>query len=322
MSCSTHTRRHSAGCEDCKKQARDYARQRCAAIAAGTWQRPVPVAEARSHIRKLKRRRMTNADIAAAARIGVSTVGHILSPKRGRKQVSPDIAQAILAIPLPVHPDRAPRRDWVPTVTASRMVKALCVDGWSISEQSRESGVVHTQIRLLTSDTPPEWINRKTHDRIVELYRRRAGVTNPHPHTGPTVRRRASARGWYPWHAWDDDTIADPRAVPRLDAESPHRTDIEPANVHAAVAGGASYDELTHAELLEVVTTLLAWGWTHARIGAHLRWGETPDKHLDNAAKFCNRNGLTVTTARRGAPATAPTADTAGDEQPELELAA
>lgn len=317
MSCSQH-RYHRTGCEPCKKGARDYFHMRRAAIAAGAWERPVPVAEVRRHLRKLRRQRMTIAEIADTARVGRSTVTHILSPKRGRKTVMPDISRQILAVPLPIKP-RPPRVDWVPSVAASRMVRALCTDGWSINEQSRDSGVAYSVVRLLAVDTPPEHISRKNDGRIADLYRRRAGVRNPRPYVGARTRNAAIAKGWHPWHAWDDDTIADPKATPRLDAARPRKSDYEPANIHAALAGGSTHDELTLAERLEVVAILLARGWHDGKIGAWLRWGDDTGRQFANVCKFRRDHGLTVGSARRGTPTTAPTAD---DEQPELELAA
>jgi len=95
---------------------------------------------------------------------------------------------------------------------ASRRLRALAVNGWSLDELKARCG--ESAIEKVRGGTV-----HRTHPSVVakvrDLYDELWDVPGP----SNLTRKRALAQGWAPAAAWDDDSIDDPDAVPDLGAE-------------------------------------------------------------------------------------------------------
>lgn len=108
------------------------------------------------------------------------------------------------------------REEIVNAAGTIRRVQALAVAGWPLSRLARELGLSPGQMtRLMTAATVPATTARA----VVALYARYSmaspglcGVSHIHARA---ARDRATAAGWAPHGAWDDDTIDDPATIPQ-----------------------------------------------------------------------------------------------------------
>ncbi|MFD6324226.1 hypothetical protein ACFWOL_15450 [Streptomyces sp. NPDC058442] len=97
-----------------------------------------------------------------------------------------------------------------------RRLQALAVAGWPLSRLARETGLSPYRMdRLMTADTVPV----DTARAVAAVYTRYSlaspglcGVSHIHARA---ARARATAAGWAPAAAWDDDTIDDPATIPQ-----------------------------------------------------------------------------------------------------------
>lgn len=274
-----------AGCEQCQHVARRYHHRRHAAIAAGTWQYPVPIREVRAHIEQLVRRGMSVRAIGRAAYVSECTLTDIRNDRR-RRTVTGHIAAQILAVPLPAA-GTPPRAGLVDATATRRRIQAMAWMGHPVDAQAREVGVNPPSMHRIVTANPRwrrQWVTVDVEQRIAALYDRWSLTRREI--TGNNVRATAIKHGWHGPYAWDDETIGDPKTKPQVDAPRPRRTDVLASNVEGAVAGDFTRAELTTAEAIEVVERLSARGWDGRRIGEWLRWGDTPEQRRDNANKF------------------------------------
>ncbi|MFE9936358.1 hypothetical protein [Streptomyces hirsutus] len=104
----------------------------------------------------------------------------------------------------------------VPAAGTIRRLQALAVAGWPLSRLARETGLSPYRMdRLMTADTVPVATARA----MAAVYARYSGASPglcgvSHLHAR-AARERATAAGWAPAAAWDDDTIDDPAAIPQ-----------------------------------------------------------------------------------------------------------
>ncbi|MEV7394910.1 hypothetical protein [Streptomyces sp. NPDC091215] len=113
---------------------------------------------------------------------------------------------------MTVRPDDAPT---VSAVGTARRLQALTVAGWPLARIARETGLTAGELaRALTATTVPVSVARA----VAAFYTRHqlaspglCGVSHVH---AQAARVRATAAGWAPHGAWDDDTIDDPAALP------------------------------------------------------------------------------------------------------------
>lgn len=98
----------------------------------------------------------------------------------------------------------------VPAFGAQRRIRALAAIGWPFAEISVQLGRkrAHEGIATLLRQ---DWVQRKTAERVDEVYRRLCMTPGPNP----TVAKRARLNGWAPPLAWDD--IDDPDETPSRD---------------------------------------------------------------------------------------------------------
>jgi hypothetical protein len=95
-------------------------------------------------------------------------------------------------------------------------MQALAVAGWPLSRLARETDLSPSRMaRLMTAAT----VTVATARAVAALYARYSmsspglcGVSHIHARA---ARDRATAAGWAPAAAWDDDTIDDPAAIPQ-----------------------------------------------------------------------------------------------------------
>jgi hypothetical protein len=103
----------------------------------------------------------------------------------------------------------------VPATGTIRRVQALAVAGWPLSRQAREAGLSPSSLaRLMTATTVPVATARTVaavYDRYSLASPGLHGVALVHARA---ARARATAAGWAPHGAWDEDTIDDPTAIP------------------------------------------------------------------------------------------------------------
>ena len=103
----------------------------------------------------------------------------------------------------------------VSAVGTVRRLQALAVAGWPLARIARDTGLAAGALaRALTATTVPVSMARA----VAAFYTRYqlaspglCGVAHIHARA---VRERATAAGWAPHGAWDDDTIDDPAARP------------------------------------------------------------------------------------------------------------
>jgi transcriptional regulator with XRE-family HTH domain len=250
--CGTHAR-WQAGCPACQRLSRLYERKRRTAQREGTWKPLVPQAPVLAHLEKL---------LTAGANItGIAEVSG-LSPRtlygiRHRQWVQGETAAALLAVEKAY---AAPPTGFRPAVGACRRIRALVALGWSITEQSRQLGVVMQHVWQLANGKPAT-VTAATDKAVRALFEQLSSTR------GPSVRARndATRKGWMPPLAWDD--IDDPDAEPSPAGE-PGVDDIDEVAVERALTGERI--DLTDAELVAVVQAGVARGTSLNQIAKQL----------------------------------------------------
>ncbi|MEU0427885.1 hypothetical protein ABZ235_30625 [Streptomyces canus] len=110
---------------------------------------------------------------------------------------------------------RAPLGEVVHAAGTIRRLQSLGVAGWPVARLARETGRSPAQLaRLMTATTVPV-----ATARAVAAFYARYSTTSPGLCGVPAMHARAArahatAKGWAPHWAWDDDTIDDPAARP------------------------------------------------------------------------------------------------------------
>ena len=128
----------------------------------------------------------------------------------------------------------------VPALGSKRRLQALMRLGWSSQRIAAEAGLPHRNHvwRLLHGQKgkPTVWVQRSTQQWVNEVYDR-LSMQIP---TGPYVertRKYAEAQGWAPPLAWDEGTIDDPTARPKIGNRQKRRNEVDEAVVTRFVAG-------------------------------------------------------------------------------------
>ena len=87
---------------------------------------------------------------------------------------------------------------YVPSIGARRRIQALQRLGWPLTTIAAEGGWrgIYSIQKAIEGDR----VQRKTHDRIVQLYERLSGTPGP----SQVAARRAAAKGYAAPLAWDD----------------------------------------------------------------------------------------------------------------------
>lgn len=149
----------------------------------------------------------------------------------------------------------------VPALGAQRRIQALMAMGWTGNNIAKVAGFKHPNYvrRVLVGQKgkPCTWLERKTHDAIVEAFEKLAMKLPPSlPHHART-RTMARRRGFLPPLAWDD--IDNPAERPRRTSDLRMGDDVDEIAVERVLAGDPS-GHTTTAEKREVVRR-----WTGTR---------------------------------------------------------
>lgn len=187
-----------------------YDRLRQRAVRAGTWtdglQDPAPLIE---HVAALRAAGMSARSIAAAAGVSLATVSALAWPDRHgsarTRGVQRHTRDAILAVR---GPHQAPPNGLVPIIGTVRRLQALARMGWTVRAIAAAAGMAHQSIAGLDNS---QRIRKATADAIARVY----DDLSMRPGPSDITRRRATAAGYAPPLAWDDDTIDDPTAEPQ-----------------------------------------------------------------------------------------------------------
>lgn len=160
----------------------------------------------------------------------------------------------------------------VSAVGSRRRLHALMTVGWSLPRMEREAGVKRwTFIRIHKEG---ERVHRDTAELISQLYDE---LWNTEPSTetkaelhGVSYSKAIAKRnGYAPPMAWDDDTIDDPAAEPRLDVAGVQSIDW--VLIDRVIAGHASATELSDAEKIAAGYSMARKGVLSSQIASALR---------------------------------------------------
>ncbi|MET9304954.1 hypothetical protein ABZX68_06395 [Streptomyces cellulosae] len=106
----------------------------------------------------------------------------------------------------------------LPAAGSSRRLQAMGCAGWPLGRLARETGLTPYRItQLATGQADTVTVDEAR--AIAAVYARYSGASPglhgvSHIHAS-AARDRATALGWAPPAAWDDDTIDDPAAIPQ-----------------------------------------------------------------------------------------------------------
>lgn len=165
------------------------------------------------HIRQLRGRGLTNAQLAAAAGISAPTLHRVA---RLHGPITRAVEQRILAIPYPSGPT-AGCLSYTPADGTRRRLQALAVEGWPPSVVARRAGMARQDIDDLIHGRAQR-TSLRTATRIRALYLQ-LWNQQPEQHgvsvlAAARARRLAAASRWHPDIDWDD--IDDPAAEPQI----------------------------------------------------------------------------------------------------------
>jgi hypothetical protein len=150
-----------------------------------------------------------------------------------------------------------------PTGTRRR-IEALRAIGWPIRVIAAEAGVSHGTLHYTMGRS--ERIHLDTARRFADVYDR-LSMRLP-GRVDPRVVKRAQEMGWAPPLAWDDDTIDDPKARPRVGPRVQRYRHVDEIAVDEAVAGRSV--RLTVHERREAVLRMRELGLSSREIGERL----------------------------------------------------
>lgn len=202
---------HSCRCDACRTaNSTSQAKTRLKKFY-GTYDKYVDAKEVRNQLLVLLGSGLSLAQIARATGISRQGLGRILAGHTTRAlRTSAEKIRAVPADPLVAGgPDLK-----VPAVGAVRRLQALGAIGYTMVDLAGRLGVDRINIdRYLRG----RWrrMPHKFHADVCALYEQ---LWN-RPVDNHRAKSMASAKGWAPPMAWDDDTIDDPSAVPELGAK-------------------------------------------------------------------------------------------------------
>jgi hypothetical protein len=224
---------------------------------------PAPV---RAHIQRLQKH-MTLSGIAATVGSSASHLRKIMAGTH--PTMRPDLAARILAVSATTQIGT----HWVAGIGAQRRIQALAAIGYSFERIATLSDGCHKlNVRAIAYEER-DWISSDYNESIKAVFDQLCmtpyAPRNGHERAGVTrIMKRATASGWAPPLAWDDETIDDPAAKPvGLTGRYIVGDYIDEAAVLRRMAGDRV--TLTKDERIEVVRRLRAAQWTFGQIEEH-----------------------------------------------------
>ncbi|MFG2225347.1 hypothetical protein [Streptomyces sp. NPDC048644] len=205
-------------CYTCGYARSQYDDNRNRALAYGTWHPWADAEPVRVHVRHLQDCGMGLRTIASAAgtdrkRLKVLLVGR---PERGtgpQERVRPGLAAAVLAVEPTLETLAA--KTTISAVGTARRLQALVAGGWP--QDALATGLRMTPGavgRVVAADAVTVQTARAVRDLYDAWWRAAPDEHGASPGGITRARRRATAAGWAPVGAWDDETIDDPTAFP------------------------------------------------------------------------------------------------------------
>lgn len=220
--------------------ARQRARRR--QIGYGRWapQQKIDPAPYRAHLLELRTTyglslHALSALTGLSARTMVDLINEPTSTRRD--WITPETAECIRAATFDLN--KLPETCRVPTAGSLRRVQALALQGHSREFLARRRGV---SVTALSASLERDSIGVRIAREIRDLFEELIDTQGPSTH----AIRKALAAGWVPAHAWDEETIDDPHAVPESDLDVVDEVAIE------RVLGGRP-TPLTRSEFIEVI---------------------------------------------------------------------
>lgn len=200
-------------CPRCTAASRDYDANRRRLIAYGQWRHLADAEPARQHIRMLGDFGLGWVRVARLAGVPQYTVHRLLygTPAEGRpptRRIKQATADKILAVRLDL--DALPATAKVDSAGTRRRIQALCVVGWSISEQARQIGVWPANLNAVLHARKCVTVAtaRLVRDLADRLWTQPPPeTTKPERISASYARSMARKHGWLPLAAWDDDLI-------------------------------------------------------------------------------------------------------------------
>ena len=259
----------------------------------------------RAHVKNLTAAGMMIRDIAAEVPMNRRVLGRYMTGTGRRADwVDSTTARKILA----VTPRLSLRADLIDVTGTRRRLRALAVDGHGMRKVAAAFGCRNNTIIDIANDDNRKLVRRSLAEKITRLYDEWIGL----PGTKQAAQA-ARARNWLGPDRWTgldmDDPTTEPHPTP--DPEPKPEPDIDPddleygpirerspdeinyVNVQHAIVGVMFRDELTTAELAEVVRRLARRGMSDADIHVHLRWS------ADYATMTTRQRATTVGNWRR-----------------------
>ncbi|MWA08823.1 hypothetical protein [Streptomyces sp. BA2] len=206
---------------DCLARSAEYDRTRNRLVAYSRWQPFTDAEPVRQHIRMLMSYGIGWQRVSRLSGVSHGGVSRILygSPYEGgarTKRVRTTTADKILAV-KPSFEQLAPMARVDGTGTRRRL-QALIANGWPQKRLGTEMGIKHH--RLIWDHVRQEVVAADTARRVAALYDRLWNVDpvtrGISPRFAAEAKERATANGWPPPGAWDDDYIDSPAATPDL----------------------------------------------------------------------------------------------------------
>lgn len=225
----TRYRQYAKGeqrCEACRAAYSDYNRANHALKMKYSERRQIPGDAVKKHIDRLVRLGLSGESIARRADVAATTVRRIQAGHKTRVH----IARRIMAVTA----DNVSRG---PVIGTRRRIQALRRIGWPCSAIAKAGGIDLATVKELSREDCRATTTRRYIDAVAVAYDRLS------MQLGPSVRTVtiATAHGWPPPLAWDDDKIDDPRARPAGVGQGPqvHSLDtiLDAAEVIASEGG-------------------------------------------------------------------------------------
>jgi transcriptional regulator with XRE-family HTH domain len=204
-------------CEACTAANRAYAGQRERKRAYGRWQPGVGAGRAREHLLGLSAAGIGWKRAAELSGVSTGAVSKLLFGGPGERpptrRIRPETEQRILAVPLA--PRSLAAAAVVDATATRRRLQALVARGYSQAALAARLGIGRSNF----SQAAASQVTAATERAVSGLYDELWNVppdesTHRARISASRARNYASARGWAPPLAWDDDTIADPETGP------------------------------------------------------------------------------------------------------------
>lgn len=219
--------------------------------------RYVPATDTRAKLQELIDGHVPIRAIARVSGLSGTAVAHILDGRH--EQVQRKTATRIASLTLDDVYDQASGN--VPNVGAVRRIQALMALGWRKADLAAE-GIPSGQLVTRSRDL----ISVEAWRKVRDVYDRLSMTPGP----SQAARDRATARGYPPPLAWDDETIDEPRATPQHG--ECEEASIDSVAVDRAVARGCTIARCdtdlppTQDERVAAIRRLSAGGYSDGEI--------------------------------------------------------